>query len=467
MSESGGAIYVVDDDGIILESLTEFLRIEGYDADGGASVDEAMNAMANKSYDLIITDINMPNADGFELLRVLKHRYPDVIPIMITGYGTIESAVEAIKMGAFDYLTKPIVDDELRLVITRAMEQRALKRQCKTLRDQLDTRYGLGSVVGHDYKMLRVYDLIDSVAESKVNVLIEGESGTGKSMIARVMHHRSDRRDKPFVEVSCGAIPDTLLESELFGHARGAFTGAVSDKAGKFAAADKGTLFLDEISAATPALQVKLLRVIQEREFEPIGSNKTIKVDVRLILATNLDLESEVEAGRFRRDLFYRINVVTVSLPVLADRISDIPLLAKTFLDKYTAESNKDLLGFTDEAMHSLQSYDWPGNVRELENAVERSVVLTKGRHIDVGDLPPKIINAAGAQPSAVSFDSMTLKAALEDPERRVIEAALRRNDWSRRLTAQQLDINRTTLYKKMKRYGLDIEPTPHVARTS
>jgi DNA-binding NtrC family response regulator len=457
MNDFRGNILVVDDDPIVVESLAELLRSEDYDAEGVQSFDRAIQAVARRSFDVVITDVNMPEADGFELLRALKTQQPSLVVIVITGYGTIESAVEAIKMGAYDYLTKPIIDDEIRLVVKRAMEQRALVRECETLRNQLEQRYGLDNVIGHDYKMLKVFDLIEAVAGSSVNVLVDGQSGTGKSMIARVIHQRSDRRTKPFVEVSCGAIPESLLESELFGHTRGSFTGAFNDKDGKFKAADGGTIFLDEIATASPALQLKLLRVLQEREFEPVGSNTTEKVNVRVIMATNVDLEREVDEGRFRQDLYYRINVVTVSLPSLAERLIDIPLLAESFLSRFRAESKKNIVGFSDEAMHHLQSYHWPGNVRELENVVERAVVLGRTTRIDTDDLPPKLV-ASVSSPRALphSNEPMSLKEALEIPERQLIETALRRNDWCRQATAQQLDINRTTLYKKMKRYGLD-----------
>ncbi|HUU85215.1 MAG TPA: sigma-54 dependent transcriptional regulator [Phycisphaerae bacterium] len=455
----GARLLLVDDDRIILDSLGEFLRLEGYEVDGVAKVADALAALERRTYNIAITDVNMPESDGFELLGLLRRRFPEVVVIMITGYGTIESAVEAIKMGAYDYLTKPIIDDEIRLVVERALNQQALVREVHALRQQLDLRYGLDSIIGHDYKMLRIFDLIETVADSKVNVLITGDSGTGKSLVARVTHHRSQRRDKPFVEVSCGAIPESLLESELFGHVRGAFTGAVSDKAGKFKAADGGTIFLDEISAASPALQVKLLRVLQERQFEPVGSNTTETVDVRVILATNVELEKEVEEGRFRQDLYYRVNVVSIALPSLAERIGDIPLLAQSFLDCYGAETRKELLGLTDEAIQCLQRYHWPGNVRELENVIERAVVLTKNRHITVHDLPPKLVEAA-CTPTGEVYRPTSLKAALEEPEKRIIEAALRANNWNRQLTAEALEINRTTLYKKMKRYNLEVAPT-------
>ncbi len=480
MAECRGRIYVVDDDPVILDSMTQLLRAERYQVDHGASFNVAVQALAGQQYDLVISDINMPDADGFELLRVLKARYPSVMVIMITGYGTIESAVEAIRMGAYDYLTKPIVDDQLRLVVQRAMEQCSLVRGCRWDRlsslssdrlesrshSRLEERFGLDNVIGHDYKMLRVFDLVEAVSDSAVNVLIEGESGTGKSQIARVIHHRSRRRDGPFVEVSCGAIPEALLESELFGHVRGSFTGAVSDKPGKFKVADGGTLFLDEIAAASPALQIKLLRVLQEREFEPIGSNKTEKVDVRMIMATNVELENEVAAGRFRQDLFYRINVVNIVLPTLSERIGDIPLLAEKFLRRCCERANKQVLGLTGEAMKYLQRHRWPGNVRELENVVERAVVLVKGRHIDVDDLPPKLVEACEVSPKTMHSPPTSLKAALEEPERRVIEAALRCNDWCRQATAAQLEINRNTLYKKMKRYRLVADPAARTVRT-
>jgi len=460
VSRRSHTILVVDDDPIILDSLAALLTLEGYDVVGVGRVADALDALGRQTFDLIISDVNMPDSDGFELLQIVRRRFPSTGVVMVTGYGTIDSAVEAIKLGAYDYLTKPIRDEELTLVVERALRQQALVRENEALRRQLDARQGLDQVLGQDYQMQRVFDLVEAVAASKVNVSIEGESGTGKSLIARVIHRRSDRREGPFVEVSCGALPETLLESELFGHVRGAFTGAVAAKEGKFAAADGGTLFLDEISSASAALQIKLLRVLQERTFEPVGSNKPQTADMRVIVASNLDLETEVAVGRFRQDLYYRINVVSISLPPLRDRLGDIPLLAQAFLERYRPAAGADAsLSFEPGALQLLQRYSWPGNVRELENVVERAAVLAAGTAITVDDLPPKLVYAAMDSLPTDEYHPVALREALEHPERRIIEAALRGNGWSRQRTAEALQINRTTLYKKMKRYGLDADP--------
>src|SRR5437764_1768499 len=356
-------LLILDEDRIIVQSLSQFLRREGYDVTGCDAPEAAMNCLDANRYELLLADVNMPGIKPADFLRDLRRRWPYLVVVVMTGYCSIEGAVEATKMGAFDYLTKPIVDEEIRVVIEKAARQQSLLFENQTLRQQLDLRFGLENVVGHDHKMLKIFDLVDAVADSRTTVLMTGESGTGKSLLARAIHHRSPRRDKPFIEVSCGALPETLLESELFGHTRGAFTGAHADKPGRFMAADGGTLFLDEINSASPGMQIKLLRVLQDKSFEPVGSSQTKTVDVRVILATNTDLQQLVAEQKFRQDLYYRINVVNICLPSLRERLSDIPLLANHFLRQFANQTGREVLAFSDLALSAMQRYNWPGNV--------------------------------------------------------------------------------------------------------
>jgi DNA-binding NtrC family response regulator len=451
-------VLLVDDERTVVDALTQFLAADGHDVVGVGSGQEALLELERSTYDVMITDLVLSDGDGVELLRTARDRWPDLLVVAMSGYGTIESAVEAMKVGAFEFLAKPVRPDEIKQVARRAIEQQGALRAKRSLRRVLDAPFNSDAIIGRTYQMQRVFDLIETVADSKTTVLIHGETGTGKSMIARAIHQHSQRRSRPFVEISCGAIPETLLASELFGHVKGAFTGALADKDGKFRAADGGTIFLDEIACASPSLQVKLLRILQERQFEPLGSNRTVTVDVRVILATNTDLAQEVAAGRLRADLYYRVNVVKIDLPPLRERLTDIPLLAEHFLQKCERQCGKQRLGFTPAAVQCMQRFRWPGNVRELENCVERAVVLTRGEWLDTHDLPPAVVEAAETDTALFSparGRPLTLKEALEEPERRIILAALEANGWNRQRTAHGLDVNRTTLYKKMKLYGL------------
>ena len=482
MTHEPARILVVDDDPLVSDTLCDVLRNSGFDAAPAHSGDQALTLLADAEaagtpgkngsasargdgFAVMLTDLSMPGMDGMELLRTVRRRHPSVVPLVVTGYGTISTAVEAVRAGAIDYLTKPVVDDELLLAVERSVQQHALRAENDVLRRRL-SRHSRSDIIGHDARMRRVYDVVEAVAPSSSTVLMCGESGVGKSLIARAIHKASPRRDKPFIDIACGSIPETLLESELFGHMKGAFTGAHVDKPGRFLAADGGTIFLDEINSASPGMQLKLLRVLQERTFEPVGSNQPIRVDVRVLLATNQPLEDMVRRGEFRQDLYYRINVVNIEVPALRDRSGDVPELAMHFLERFAERDGKQVNGFTAEAMALLCRYQFPGNVRELENIVERAVVLTRSNEVDVDDLPPPVTGqrpvlpvghaddaAFGVDPA--DFTPGPLRDALAGPERAIILATLRSCAWNRQRTAEILDINRSTLYKKMKAYGL------------
>lgn len=454
-----GSLLLVDDDRLVLDSMAEWLREKGFGVAEASSYSQAVDQISRSSFDLILADIHLQEGDGFQLLQHCQENRPETVVVLLTGYATASTGVEAIRAGAFDLLTKPLIDDELELTINRALSQRDVVSENAKLKAELDQGFGMDNIVGHDHRMRSLFDTIDRVADTKATVLVTGECGTGKSLIARAIHRRSRRRDNPFVEVACGALPDTLLESELFGHVAGAFTGATCDKIGKFKQADKGTIFLDEISTSSPSMQVKLLRVLQEFEFEQVGGTRTFHADTRVILATNDNLSDAVAEGRFRQDLFYRINVINVELPPLRERTSDIPLLANHFLAQVCDETGKQVNGFADETLAILQNHSWPGNVRELQNVVERAVLLGKHPWVKPDDLPRELTSSV---PSAFRISTgRTLKEALAGPERQIILDTLQQHNWNRNATAEQLGINRTTLYKKMKRLGLD---TPMMA---
>jgi DNA-binding NtrC family response regulator len=446
-------LLLVDDDRHVLGSMAEWLREQGYEIAEATGSREAIHTIDTRHLDLVIADIRLQDGDGFDILGYCRENRPELMVILVTGYGTIETGVEALRAGAFDLLTKPLIDEELQMSITRALTQREVLAENKQLKEQLDLRFGMENIVGHDHRMQRVFDIIDSVADTRATVLITGESGTGKSLIARAIHRRSGRRQGPFVEIACGALPESLLESELFGHVAGAFTGATSEKVGKFLQANTGSIFLDEIGTSSPSMQVKLLRVLQELEFEPVGGTKTEHVDVRVILATNEDLSRAVAEGRFRQDLFYRINVINIELPSLRERMSDIPLLSAHFLESVCEDTQRRVTGFTDDVLDAFRRYHWPGNVRELQNVVERAVLLGKGSLVTLDDLPPQV--AAGVPASVEMSAGQPLKKALNVPERQIILEALQAHNWNRNATAEALGINRTTLYKKMKRLDL------------
>jgi DNA-binding NtrC family response regulator len=452
--------------------MAEWLSSVGYAVQTANSIEQTNKTLAKETFDLFLCDVRFDDGDGLALLKKVRKKFPNMPVLMMTGYAGPDAARESIANGAFELLTKPIIDDELHTALSRALNQKNIADENEQLKQQLDRRFGLESIVSHDLRMLKIFEMIDNVADSRASILITGENGTGKSMIARAIHKKSSRRKAPFVEVACGALPDTLLESELFGHVAGSFTGATHNKVGKFQLSDKGTIFLDEIGTASQALQVKLLRVLQELQFEPLGGTETISVDTRTILATNENLDKAVADGKFRQDLFYRVNVIHIELPALRERRDDIPVLADHFLRSACKEFDRQVDGFTTSAMNRMLSHAWPGNIRELENVIQRAVLLTKTKSVDCESLPRSLsgepnqlalssgdasLQSVSASQCNVSSDlQQTLSEALEGPERQIILEVLKSNDWNRNVTADKLGINRTTLYKKMKKLGIE-----------
>ncbi len=452
-------ILVIDDSPEILRLFSDYLRSEGYEVDTAEDGARGIASVEKNFYDMILTDLKMPGIDGMEVLKFINERSPDSLCIILTGYGTVKNAVEAIKLGAFDYLTKPVKMDEILVTFQRAFEFRNLKRENVQLRQQLKRKYRFENIIGDSERMQKVFEIIEKVADTDSTVLILGESGTGKELIAKAIHYNSYRRDNPFVPVNCAAIPSELLESELFGHEKGAFTNAIRMRIGRFEMANGGTVFLDEIGDMNPLLQSKLLRVLQERQFERVGGTKTIKTDIRILAATHQDLKGLVQQRKFREDLYYRLNVIPIGVPPLRERRADIPLLTQHFLEQFNKRKKKKIKGIHEDAMGRLVQYSWPGNVRELENTIERMVILVDGDIVMSSDLPEKFQEAAGSAAQSQSQDipenGICLDEAVNEYERRLILQALVKTGWVKNKAAQLLNLNRTTLIEKIKRQNL------------
>ncbi|HEX2657304.1 MAG TPA: sigma-54 dependent transcriptional regulator [Polyangia bacterium] len=442
-----GSILVVDDEANARTALAELLRDEGYRVETAADGFKALGKMEELAPDLVLTDLKMPGMGGVELLEKVRASDEEVVVIVMTAFGAVESAVDALKKGAADYLTKPLNTAELFLVVGREMERRRLRREAGTLRARLAERYSFANIIGNAPIMQTIFKTVAQVAGARSSVLISGESGTGKELIAAAIHQHSPRAKGPFVKLHCAALAETLLESELFGHERGAFTGAVGRRDGRFHQAHGGTLFLDEIGEISPAVQVKLLRFLQEHEFERVGGNETVRVDVRVVAATNRDLKAEVARGRFREDLYYRLNVITIDMPALRARPSDIPLLASYFLKKYAAENGKTIDGFSDGVLATLGSYSWPGNVRELENVIERAVVLCNESRITTAVLPPHLTPAT--EPGGIRIPGSTL----DEIEHHVILKTLEATGGSTSKAADLLGISVRKIQYKLHEY--------------
>ncbi len=458
-------ILVIDDDQTVRSVLETFLQDEGYEVECVSDGQAAVSSYNPESFDIVLLDLVMPGMGGIDVLKEIRSRDSSACVIIVTAHGTIENAVEAMRLGAYDYITKPFRIEDVAAVLRRAAEFKRLRLENQELKRQLKGRFSFDRLIGDSPEMYKVFELIEKVSRSETTVLITGESGTGKEVVAKTIHYNSPREQKPFIPVNCGAIPYELLESELFGHEKGAFTGAVSTRMGRFEIAAGGTLFLDEIAEMSPQLQVKILRVLQEREFERVGGVKTIKADVRIIAATNKALETAIEEKSFREDLYYRLNVINISVPPLRDRVDDIPLLINYFVPIMCAKKKRENLIFSREAMNMLLSYSWPGNVRELENLVERLSVLKEDELVTPEDLPSRFFSGEPpvTPPVVETENGIYLNDLIEDFEKNLILKALRKTNGVKSKAAQYLNINRTTLIEKLKRLKLD----EHVASRS
>jgi len=453
-------ILIAEDHELSRENLSELLKSHGYEVSAVEDGRQARDAFIEDKYDLVITDLKMPNLDGLQLLEFIQEINPENIVIIITGHGTINTAVEAMKLGAFDYITKPLKDDLVTLTIERALSYAKLREENIALKRNLKKRYDFDNMIGYSDGMKKIFDTIEKVASSDSTVMIYGESGTGKELVAKAIHFNSERINSPLIAVNCGAIPEELLESELFGHEKGAFTGAIRSRIGRFELANGGTIFLDEIGDMSPALQVKVLRVLQEKQFDRIGGVKTLQVDVRIIAATNQDLEKAIIEKRFREDLYYRINVIPIHLPPLRERRVDIPILANHFLRKFDKLKRKAVGKIVPEAMEFLLRYPWPGNVRELENLIEMVVVLKEEGNIEVGDLPDKIVKLppAGGFINGIEItdNGIRYNDLIDKLEKDLLSKALEKAGGAKNRAAKLLNLNRTTFVEKLKRFKIN-----------
>jgi two-component system response regulator PilR (NtrC family) len=460
MAENKGIIHVIDDEPIIHEVLSQLLTSEGYEVVLSSSGEEALEKHSSQFYDVTLLDLLMPGLDGIEVLRGIKRVDPQAVIIIITAYASVESAISAMKMGAYDYIQKPFKHDELLIIIERALEHKSLQDENIRLKDELNRKYGFENLIGRSQPMQKIFELIGATAPTRSTILIQGESGTGKELVARAIHQNSDRRHFPFVVVNSGSLPPDLLESHLFGHVKGAFTGAVSQKNGLFEMADRGSIFFDEISTVGLETQAKLLRVMQDKEFMRLGGTKTIRVDARIIAATNADLEELIGRKAFRQDLFYRLNVIKIELPPLRERKDDIPLLVKHFINIYSRENRKEIEGITDDVLEILEGYDWPGNVRELENLIERAIVLSKSKLITRNTLPPFLLNRRPEDRDIGTDEEreQSFKEQTQHYQRKVILNALRRAKGVQKQASRSLGLKPTTLNEMIKRLKIDVD---------